>query len=101
RHMTSDRDWSSDVCSSDLGNRHSLLRLRKKRTLLCPWRQGPFLVPGCEHGNVSRSFRRCQMTASKKTKRGGLMSASCLYCEQARSEERRVGQEARSDRARH
>src|SRR5882672_3819209 len=58
------------------GNRRSLLRLLKKRTLLCPWRYRPLLVSGYEHGNVSRSLWRCQMTSLSKTKRGGLVSAS-------------------------
>src|SRR6266446_4277708 len=38
------------------------------------------MVSRCEHGNLPRSFRRCEMTGFQKTKGGGLVSASFQLC---------------------
>src|SRR3989440_6364538 len=82
RHTRSDRDWSSDVCSSDLAattDHHSLLRRRAYSVALLPRRRRVR-----EEGRLLPNTRRHQ----RHTLRGGHRIL--------RSEERRVGKECRS-----
>src|SRR5690606_40167618 len=86
RHTRFSRDWSSDVCSSDLSNRsrHYRGRIRPRR----------FFFP-LPHPHPSSSSARHHSAAS----RGGILPgrAACAgSAEEARSEERRVGKERRS-----
>src|SRR5206468_10109685 len=74
RHTRSDRDWSSDVCSSDLCV-HELLCLRPAR-----WPS-------------ARSARRHRSSWTQRARR----SSAPLRCA-CRSEERRVGKECRRRR---
>src|SRR5206468_9008348 len=82
RHTRSDRDWSSDVCSSDL---------------VCPRRRGAVHaargVPGLVDGD--RKLRR----ALGRLRSGGVVRGAGLELLlsrlRGRSEERRVGKECR------
>src|SRR5699024_11741667 len=74
RHTRSKRDWSSDVCSSDLGGRGAAPPGRPRRP---GWRPRPASPP-----------RR----TSPAPRTGPAASAPC----RPRSEERRVGKEGRS-----
>src|SRR5690606_40781952 len=84
RHTRFSRDWSSDVCSSDL-----LL-------LLFPERDCRQLVPALQHA-VAQLFQGCtQLRVPLATAhlRVGFVKTSGDHL--ARSEERRVGKECRS-----
>src|SRR5699024_12058489 len=86
RHTRSKRDWSSDVCSSDLSKRDGALRVSGHQTF-------PFLTPRWElspgdlYGTNSPG-----LTALGDAK--GLQVAE-RHILVARSEERRVGKEPR------
>src|SRR3712207_8769724 len=84
RHTRYWRDWSSDVCSSDLGE--DLVEMeadeRAQRGLFLAF-QYPYAVPGV----TVASFLRSAINAIRKARNGG---------EDDRSEERRVGKECRS-----
>src|SRR5256885_7556327 len=71
RHTRLQGDWSSDVCSSDLGNIFELLRKAWEKLR-------SFLAYKTDFGEEAKFEQRY------------------LYPEQARSEERRVGKECRS-----
>src|SRR5699024_12202674 len=82
RHTRSKRDWSSDVCSSDL----VLVEVAS------PWRQGKGLNAsrfGAFDQRSERHATRCIVVPSD------IQSPQCEW-EQHRSEERRVGKESRS-----
>src|SRR3712207_7200848 len=82
RHTRYWRDWSSDVCSSDLSRR------RVRETHLAP----------CEDRCVSRTLRELwpkPPTNPCSTRTSSPSSNSSSWCP-ARSEERRVGKECRS-----
>src|SRR5438067_4365969 len=72
RHTRSKRDWSSDVCSSDLCNILSMLRILQHFGAL---HIATIVLPG---GQQKMALQEC------------------LSCPQERSEERRVGKECRS-----
>src|SRR5436305_13437073 len=77
RHTRCGRDWSSDVCSSDL-------KRREAREWYCPRSPKAFAVSCPSIGaRLSRAFTRAS------TRRPGVSTRT-------RSEERRVGKECRS-----
>src|SRR5207249_5431668 len=86
RHTRSKRDWSSDVCSSDLGHR-ALVAIHAPR--------GPVAKPGsliwlykCQAGNSIRlPFFHSFLS--------DLAQWTAELADAARSEERRVGKEGR------
>src|SRR5207249_5699670 len=92
RHTRSKRDWSSDVCSSDL-----LYPCCKCHAGACALH---FLMPRKGEHGVVRARVRFIATHKKNFRRA---TASCLvvFCELRfpRSEERRVGKECRSRRS--
>src|SRR5699024_11753640 len=55
RHTRSKRDWSSDVCSSDLAFRHISL-LPGSRRALCPPKNGPRARTGRAHARARQPF---------------------------------------------
>src|SRR5699024_11376175 len=98
RHTRSKRDWSSDVCSSDLCGNHRCISKRKSDFGRFIWRNtmqpgdavctGKGAAPGSRRRNESADackFRDCQ----RRKKRKGI-----------RSEERREGKEGRARRTR-
>src|SRR5206468_4973280 len=92
RHTRSDRDWSSDVCSSDLEKRY----LRKDRSFV--WvNVTASLVP--IHGNPHYLIVAIEDITARKKAEADLKSAmECSYHQanhDTRSEERRVGKERR------
>src|SRR2546421_3317076 len=80
RHTRSDRDWSSDVCSSDLGGNPVTVRGTSVE-------QPPTQVNG---GGWNTSMRVGVVTTGAPLANGDSVSV------QFRSEERRVGKECRS-----
>src|SRR2546421_5488376 len=79
RHTRSDRDWSSDVCSSDLMQRAA-------GSLQSSWRND-----GCGSRFGGRLFRSLSIMKSET-----LQEFKQFLAEEWRSEERRVGKECRS-----
>ena len=75
RHTRSDRDWSSDVCSSDLGDAD----------------QGHYERRSERHKRHPR-----EGSLERAAALGGEDSLNRLGIENARSEERRVGKECRA-----
>src|SRR5687768_18344031 len=77
RHTRCSRDWSSDVCSSDLNQRLTkIVRMPGVAPQASVQHASSILSPGLEHGELGIANR--------------------LECETNRSEERRVGKECRS-----
>src|SRR5690606_40792384 len=83
RHTRFSRDWSSDVCSSDLGPRGKGVRVRGLATVLG---RTSVVVGGRASGQAER---RSWMV-------GWLASRRARAVEAERSEERRVGKESRT-----
>src|SRR2546421_5026238 len=81
RHTRSDRDWSSDVCSSDLWQMHPFNRLNGIR----------FQMPGA----CGKFFSNSQKHAFPESIGIGRHHIKYLVIDD-RSEERRVGKECRS-----
>src|SRR2546421_1397164 len=81
RHTRSDRDWSSDVCSSDLPPDRTWLILTEKAKS-CPAGAEPCLGSPGDEGHWKADLR------------GAIIYASWRLIQ--RSEERRVGKECRS-----
>src|SRR5207253_4184531 len=83
RHTSGPRDWSSDVCSSDLGE---LQQLRVR--------------PGPERTRVLQLFSPLPLWARRRWDAIAepVQSSGCLFAYRIaeRSEERRVGEESRS-----
>src|SRR5690349_23815309 len=84
RHTRSLRDWSSDVCSSDL------LRKVDREHLLRPFQ-------GCSRREFTLGFRRTRRLHDRDV-RGWRRGSPGIHpaVHRARSEERRVGKECRS-----
>src|SRR2546422_5757817 len=82
RHTRCSRDWSSDVCSSDL-----------ERTTLVQWARG-----GRAPGDLAQAPKPPQFPESKWTigEPDLIITAAKPETLPARSEERRVGKECRS-----
>src|SRR5207245_5438405 len=93
RHTRCYRDWSSDVCSSDLDRedyREGLLTtlpLVSKQSFEI-WRRDVVTVPAIAQSTLA-TFRRTVRFQFSKREDGGYIAAP-------RSEERRVGKECRS-----
>src|SRR5699024_12083279 len=85
RHTRSKRDWSSDVCSSDLQRTGSCALLWDDERVMFPTNRG---CPTRSHGPCHRPW--CL---------GGSLEER-LGCYEVRSEERRVGRESGRRRAR-
>src|SRR5206468_7463824 len=90
RHTRSDRDWSSDVCSSDLYN----LLVNNKRHFTA---QVPVLVQWDDHETRNNWYPGQTLGDERYTERSASLLAA--YARRAmfeyRSEERRVGKEWR------
>src|SRR5699024_12043953 len=93
RHTTSKRDWSSDVCSSDLPS------IINEGSLFCPFNaakeKGKHIKQGIE---AFKSIFNDQVTIQNRYKRyrNLMMPVNQPTDMQARSEERRVGTACRS-----
>src|SRR5207247_8203273 len=87
RHTRSTRDWSSDVCSSDLGQRPALLVIDVNYNF-CGDRREPILE------SIKRWRNSCGAEAWD-----GVARIRELIDAAHRSEERRVGKEWRGERA--
>src|SRR5438105_6735195 len=85
RHTRSTRDWSSDVCSSDLG------AVERRRDALDP--------AGVEEKREARPVAAPQLLVQLQ-KRPLHFLAAAVQQPDVRSEERRVGKECRSEWAR-
>src|SRR5690606_40490258 len=79
RHTRFSRDWSSDVCSSDLIR--CFFSTRTERALWQPARRSVLLEQTCERGSWPTPYRK---------------KPSRQHYQRARSEERRVGKECRT-----
>src|SRR5206468_8216062 len=79
RHTRSDRDWSSDVCSSDLIEQND----PQTRTV-------DFVIGGTDRPGELRDFQRMRL------RRGQIDFKHFPAATALRSEERRVGKECRS-----
>src|SRR5699024_11910278 len=86
RHTRSKRDWSSDVCSSDLWKRATTSKHRY-RCLWLAWTLAP------SYGNSTTMIGRSQHHMNQRIK----SLSMTRRCKNAlRSEERRVGKECRA-----
>src|SRR5207249_7072355 len=100
RHTRSKRDWSSDVCSSDLNEikikNHDFLENFSGR--FCD----PYFlfVRPCRAGGATDQ-NGCGCCVAAKTKRIRLSEAGGRRPYSGRSEERRVGKECRTQRGRY
>src|SRR5207249_5610068 len=93
RHTRSKRDWSSDVCSSDLIDQ--LLR----RYLRCAWVGPGDLVEGRLDRagfNVQLRFQHFQLLGICGVEDFAIRKIDFFRHQSVRSEERRVGKECRS-----
>src|SRR5206468_7596174 len=95
-HTRSDRDWSSDVCSSDLragaaaeGGEVAAVRL------LDPEREARGDTGLRVAGGVQAEAIRVRRLHGHRTRRGAAAAACREERERERSEERRVGKECR------
>src|SRR5206468_8104391 len=89
RHTRSDRDWSSDVCSSDLG-RHR--RFRNVLLELCDQPNGYPKLPG---EFLAAQFASVTASAALRPRLTALKALQIFPTANDRSEERRVGKECR------
>src|SRR5699024_12500105 len=93
RHTRSKRDWSSDVCSSDLTGERKLYRVWFCKSRLCPmcnWRRA------MKHGIQSQKVVAEVIRREPKVRWLFLtLSVKNVYDGEERSEERRVGKEWR------
>src|SRR5206468_5964453 len=90
RHTRSDRDWSSDVCSSDL-----LILLESQRNFNASARQGSWQI---ELSGSARLLTATATTLRLRLRRRGLLNGCWRRSALSglRSEERRVGKEGGS-----
>src|SRR5206468_10017697 len=86
RHTRSDRDWSSDVCSSDLNPEKSLALSQKKFSPTCSNRAAPPPRSSPPRASAPKS-------AMPPSNRPPVKSSPKIRT--TRSEERRVGKEGR------
>src|SRR5699024_11739714 len=94
RHTRSKRDWSSDVCSSDL--KPFTIDVYSARKIFELAKQYDTPVTGCSPLRYDQSLD----ASLKDTSEGSIKGADCfgpmdLQPTQPRSEERRVGKECR------
>src|SRR5206468_7520178 len=83
RHTRSDRDWSSDVCSSDLSEECNCFAMRAAAR---------HLSQSYDRFLASSGLRTTQFSILARLKRRGPLTINAL-AEDMRSEERRVGKE--------
>src|SRR5437660_4797215 len=97
RHTRWPRDWSSDVCSSDLARRRGdARRLREGLSRLCQGGWGTIGVPE-EFGGQGLPFAiQTAVLDTLGSANMGFALAPTLTVGAIRSEERRVGKECRS-----
>src|SRR2546421_5324753 len=81
RHTRSDRDWSSDVCSSDLAGFHAIVLSGDATVIIEP---------------AARARSRQYVSYDQRDAPKEANTPSCLLFGAERSEERRVGKECRS-----
>src|SRR5690606_39364354 len=96
-HTRFSRDWSSDVCSSDLLHDQFLVRLRHGRAAARQLRDGLRVVAGLGYGLVEDRRVRGdagQAVALDELAQRAVQQPRAPYL--VRSEERRVGKEGRS-----
>src|SRR5207253_8377691 len=93
RHTRWPRDWSSDVCSSDLSL--GMTRLQTLRLIVLPQAMRVIIPPT---GNETISMLKTTSLASVVTVKELLYTTELIYSVNflTRSEERRVGKECRS-----
>src|SRR5699024_11583185 len=89
RHTRSKRDWSSDVCSSDLSHRHKSGNKDGNSKFSGRAAFGQAVVSGYTHYKVVKKFYK------KIKRRNGRPVARAVVGKELRSEERRVGKECR------
>src|SRR5699024_11574967 len=89
RHTRSKRDWSSDVCSSDLAAAFSF----EPADSLTPWPAGISIASPVRG---LRPVRAARLVRSTENQPGIVIFSPLETCE--RSEERRVGKECRAGR---
>src|SRR5206468_9554107 len=95
RHTRSDRDWSSDVCSSDLGADADPAEPDRSRDRAQGTCRGPLRAGAARGGAGVVEFR---IGCAANILLGGLsryLLGACLLKTPVRSEERRVGKECR------
>src|SRR5206468_5318081 len=93
RHTRSDRDWSSDVCSSDL----EVLSERELQRQLQEQRAGYMeLVKELQHEKDQRAMLERKASSSITSNPDQLRAPIISLVLTPRSEERRVGKECRS-----
>src|SRR5690606_40528311 len=96
RHTIFSRDWSSDVCSSDLSGRSGI---STEDTLLKEWPEsGPKLVWQAE--GAGRGYASAAIADGRVYTLGDGSSLAADDDEYLRSEERRVGKGGRARRSR-
>src|SRR5699024_11943785 len=88
RHTRSKRDWSSDVCSSDLSGEAVMVYFYSPRCVYCQ-RTTPVLVPLTEELNID--MKKLNLLEFKDE--WDIESTPTLVHYEDRSEERRVGKE--------
>src|SRR5690606_40151349 len=96
RHTRFSRDWSSDVCSSDLRLERLIDTCQKD---LPPLKEfvlpGGSLVPSLLH--LARTIcRRAERHGVRLSRKESAESMAITYLNRLRSEERRVGKECKS-----
>src|SRR5206468_7603794 len=96
RHTRSDRDWSSDVCSSDLGSPCGEVEDHRRRDegFAGDRTRQPGAVPG--EGEEHRDNGDAQERAARLGDHGGGAGEEARGEGSPRSEERRVGKEGRT-----
>src|SRR5206468_8454601 len=92
RHTSSDRDWSSDVCSSDL--RTLVARVARVSDVVGALGPTEFAVvaPATDHAGAVKLARRITAALSETLGSGGVSTPGSTL----RSEERRVGKVCRA-----
>src|SRR5206468_7555187 len=94
RHTRSDRDWSSDVCSSDLNSRELDRRSRFTEAILESIPTGVLSI--ASDGRIQRSNRALsKIFPIEQVERATRLEDLFTREDTARSEERRVGKECR------
>src|SRR5206468_4978353 len=99
RHTRSDRDWSSDVCSSDLGRRLTWASITSEGTGY-QRRRGRSFGASRQGGGRDRRFGGDRRGDGGGLREAGRQAGARGASTGPRSEERRVGKEGRGGGAR-